>query len=215
MTTANKITIIRILLIPVFVWLMLDYIRDHQKGVANEWEHVLACVVFAVASISDAVDGYIARRYKQKSELGTFLDPLADKTLLVSAMILLSVRFKEGSPFALLPLWFPILVVSRDLILLAGTLLIHMITGKVTARPRIVGKCATFFQMVTLGWILLQIDRPSFQWPLYAAGVFTLVSGIWYIFDGISQLNVHEQKKQPAVSSARSSTAPGSDHRAG
>ncbi len=195
MTTANKITIFRILLIPVFVWLTLDYIRDYQHGSTKEWERVLAYVVFAVAAFSDAVDGYIARRYHQKTELGTFLDPLADKALLVSALILLSVRFKDGSPFDQLPLWFPVLVISRDLILLGGTLMIHMLAGRVIARPRLVGKCSTFFQMVTLGWVLLRIERPSYQWALYAAGFFTFVSWVWYLFDGVKQLSMHEQKK--------------------
>lgn len=195
MTTANKITIFRILLIPIFVWLTLDYIRDFQKGNEREWQRLVACMIFVVAAISDAVDGYIARRYHQKSELGTFLDPLADKTLLVSAMILLSIRFKDTSPFDLLPLWFPVLVISRDLIVLGGVVLIHMLAGKVTARPRLVGKCATFFQMIVLGWVLLKIEHPSFQWPLYAAGFFTLISGIWYIFDGVKQLSSHEAKK--------------------
>jgi len=195
MTTANKITIVRILLIPIFIWLTLDYIQNFQRDQTREWQRIMACVIFAVAAISDGVDGYIARRYKQKSELGAFLDPLADKALLVSAMILLSVRFKDGSPFALLPLWFPILVISRDLMLLTGTVLIHMLAGKMTPRPRFVGKCATLFQMITLGWVLLKIDHPPFEWPLYAAGFFTLISGIWYIFDGVNQLGAHEAKK--------------------
>jgi cardiolipin synthase len=195
MTTANKITIFRILLIPVFIWLTLDYIRGYQRGDAREWERMLACMIFVLASVSDAVDGYIARRYKQKTVLGSFLDPLADKALLVSALLLLSVRFKEGSPFAQLPLWFPILVVSRDIILLTGTVLIHMLSGKAKSEPRIVGKCATFFQMLTIGWVLLQIPQPSYEWPLYAAGLFTLISGVWYIFDGVKQLSIHEQKK--------------------
>ena len=195
MTTANKITICRILLIPVFIWLTLDYIRDSQRGEGEDWQRWLVCGVFAVASISDAVDGYIARRYKQKTELGTYLDPLADKLLLVSALILLSIRFKDKSPFELLPLWFPVLVISRDLIILGGFILIHMITGHSQARPRLVGKAATLFQMITLGWILLQIHFPSFKWPLYAAGLCTFISGIWYILDGIQQLNIHEQKK--------------------
>jgi cardiolipin synthase (CMP-forming) len=195
MTTANKITIFRILLIPVFVWITLDYIRDFQKGNGREWQRIVACLIFAVASVSDAVDGYIARRYHQKTELGTYLDPLADKILLVSAMILLSIRFKETSPFDLLPLWFPVLVISRDLIVLGGVLLIHMLAGKVTARPRLVGKCATFFQMITLGWVLLKIEHPTYQWPLYVAGLFTFVSGMWYIFDGVKQLSAHEAKK--------------------
>lgn len=199
LTLANKITTCRILLIPVFVWLTLDYIRDYQRGLEVEWERGLACVVFALATISDAVDGYIARRYNQKTVLGSFLDPLADKMLLVSAMILLSVRFKDGTPFSQLPLWFPVLVVSRDLILLAGTMLIHMFTGKMVVRPRLVGKCATFFQMITLGWVLLKIDQPSYLWPLYVAGFFTLVSGIWYVFDGVKQLNAAEEKTKEAA----------------
>src|SRR6266436_7229906 len=132
MTLPNKITIARILLIPLFVWLALDYIRDYQKDQEHEWERVLAFTVFAVAAISDGVDGYIARRYHQKSELGAFLDPLADKALLVSAMILLSIRFKDGSPFNQLPLWFPILVVSRVVIVFVGVVLIHMLAGKMT-----------------------------------------------------------------------------------
>src|SRR6266404_5395884 len=159
MTLPNKITIARILMIPVFVWLTLDYVRDYQKDQELEWERVLGCVIFAIAAISDGVDGYIARRYHQKSELGTFLDPLADKALLVSAMILLSVHFKDGTPFHQLPLWFPVLVISRDFMLLVGTVLIHMLAGKASARPRLVGKCATFFQMITLGWVLLQIPN--------------------------------------------------------
>jgi CDP-diacylglycerol--glycerol-3-phosphate 3-phosphatidyltransferase len=196
MTLANKITISRILLIPVFVWLTLDYIRDSQRGEGREWQRWLACGVFAVAAVSDALDGYIARRYKQKTELGTYLDPLADKTLLVSALVLLSVRFKDKSPFDLLPLWLPVLVISRDLIILGGIILIHIITGHAKAQPRLVGKAATVFQMITLGWILLQIQHPSFRWPLYFAGLCTFISGIWYIYDGIKQLNTHETAAQ-------------------
>jgi cardiolipin synthase len=192
MTTANKITILRILMIPVFVLATLMYIRDYHRGNPNEWHRLLAFAIFALAAVSDAVDGYLARRYHQKSELGTFLDPIADKALLISALLLLS--RDHGDAFPQLPLWFAVLVISRDAILLAGTILIHMLTGKATARPRIVGKCATFFQMITLGWLLLKIETPSFQWPMIAAGIFTFVSGAWYVFDGIKQLNVHEAK---------------------
>ena len=90
MTLANKITIFRILLIPVFVWLIVDYVREHQRGSEDEWQHVAAFSIFVLAAVSDAFDGYIARRYRQKSELGAFLDPLADKALLISALVLLS-----------------------------------------------------------------------------------------------------------------------------
>jgi len=192
MTLANKITIARILLIPVFILVTLDYIRNFQKGHPQEWKRTLACAIFALAAVSDGVDGYIARRFKQKSELGTFLDPIADKALLLSALVLLS--RDHGDAFEQLPLWFAVLVISRDVILVTGALLIHMLAGQIRSRPRIVGKCATFFQMITLGWVLLKIERPSYEWPLYAAGFFTLISGVWYIFDGVKQLNVHEAK---------------------
>ena len=193
MTTANKITIFRILLIPVFIFVTLDYIHDCQRGQQKELQRFLACVVFALAAVSDAVDGYIARRYHQKTKLGTYLDPLADKALLISALVLLS--HDSHGVFDKLPLWFPVLVISRDVILLVGTILIHMIVGQVKTQPRIVGKFATVFQMITLGWVLLGIDRPPFQWPMIAAGLFTFASGIWYIFDGMKQLSAHEQKK--------------------
>ena len=193
MTTANKITIFRILLIPVFIFVTLDYIHDCQRGQQKELQRFLACTIFALATVSDAVDGYIARRYHQKSKLGTYLDPLADKALLISALVMLS--YDSHGVFAKLPLWFPVLVISRDVILLVGTILIHMITGQVKTQPRILGKFATVFQMITLGWVLLGIDRPPFQWPMIAAGLFTFASGIWYILDGVNQLNVHEQKK--------------------
>lgn len=197
MTLANKITIIRILLIPVFVLVCIIYIRDYRRGNPQEWERILACAIFALAAVSDAVDGYIARRYHQKSELGTFLDPLADKALLVSALILLS--RDNGGAFEQLPLWFTVLVISRDIMLLAGTVLIHIMVGHATSRPRIVGKCATFFQMITLGWVLLRIEQPSFNWPMILAGVCTFASGVWYIFDGAKQLNAGEAKKPSPV----------------
>ena len=193
LTLANKITLGRILLIPLFVLLCIDYIRDSRHGHPLEWERILACALFGLAAVSDAVDGYIARRYHQKSELGTFLDPLADKALLISALILLS--HDNGDAFEQLPLWFPVLVISRDAILLAGTMLIHILVGHARSHPRIVGKCATFFQMITLGWVLLKIQHPPFNWPMIAAGVCTFVSGVWYIFDGVKQLNASEPPK--------------------
>ena len=193
MTLANKITILRILMIPMFVLVTLDYVKDFQKGEAHDWQYCLAFAIFAIAAVSDALDGYIARRYQQKTELGTLLDPLADKALLLSALIVLSRN--HGAAFDQLPLWFATLVISREVILVCGAVLIHMIVGKLTARPRLLGKCATFFQMVTLAWVLLKIEQPSFKWPMITAGVFTLVSGVWYIFDGVKQLNIHEAKK--------------------
>jgi cardiolipin synthase (CMP-forming) len=187
MTLANKVTILRILLIPVFVWIMLDYVHDYRRGHPREWQRYLAFAVFAAAATSDAVDGFIARRFNQKSELGSYLDPLADKGLLITALVLLS--RDTGTAFQQLPLWFPVLLISRDVILLSGTALIHLIIGKTPPRPRLVGKAATFFQMLTLGWLMLKIGRPTHEWPMLAAGFFTFASGLWYIYDGINVLS--------------------------
>lgn len=192
MTLANKITILRILMIPFFVLATLGYIREYRSGEEHEWQRYVACGIFALAAVSDAIDGYIARRYHQKSELGAYLDPIADKALLISALVLLS--RDHGEAFEQLPLWFAVLVISRDVILLVGAVLVHIFVGRTTSRPRLLGKCATFFQMITLGWVLLKIERPSFQWPMIFAGVSTFTSGAWYIFDGIKQLNVADAK---------------------
>src|SRR6266446_4548118 len=118
MTTANKITILRILLIPFFVVEVLYYVKG-----GNELHRLLAIVSFAVAAICDGVDGYIARRYNQRSELGAILDPLADKLLLVAGIVLLSLRHEQYLPH--LPLWLTATVISRDVLLLLGMMVIH------------------------------------------------------------------------------------------
>src|SRR5262245_37073835 len=112
MTTANKITILRILLVPYFVYEVLTY---QETGI--EWNRHLALAAFAIAVLLDGVDGFVARRFHQKSELGAVLDPLADKLLLVSAVIFLS---REPSHFDRIPLWLTLTILSRDALLLIG-----------------------------------------------------------------------------------------------
>jgi cardiolipin synthase len=107
MTTANKITILRILLVPFFVVEVLYYVRS-----GNELHRLLGLLAFAVAAILDGVDGYVARRYNQKSELGTVLDPAADKLLLVSAVVVLS--FDHATRLGEIPLWLTGLSIGRD-----------------------------------------------------------------------------------------------------
>src|SRR5436309_11984239 len=133
MTTANKITILRILLIPFFVVEVLYYVKDGE-----ELHRLLAILSFAVAAICDGVDGYIARRYNQRSELGAILDPLADKLLLVSGIVLLS--FDQRPYLEMIPLWLTGTIIGRDILLLIGLIVIQMIVGKVRVKPRIVGK---------------------------------------------------------------------------
>lgn len=188
MTTANKITILRVLLIPFFVVELIYYL---QTG--NEIHRLLALLSFAVTAILDGVDGYIARRYHQKSELGAILDPLADKLLLVSAIVTLS--FNRSPHLGQIPLWLTGTVIGRDVLLLIGIAVIRLTVGQVHVRPRVIGKIATVFQMAVVIWVLLDWDRDLnllwFKtWSLGAA-IFTGVSGLLYVFDGIRQLGAH------------------------
>ena len=183
MTTANKITILRILLIPFFVVEVLYYVKA-----GNEMHRLLAIVSFAVAAICDGVDGYIARRYNQRSELGAILDPLADKLLLVSGIVLLSIPWPY---FDTIPLWLTGTIIGRDILILVGLVVIQITIGKVTVRPRILGKIATVLQMAVVLWILLKWNtRWLTVWTLGAA-ICTGGLGLLYVWDGVRQLSAH------------------------
>ncbi len=188
MTTANKITIGRILLVPFFVVEVLYYV---QTG--NEVHRLLAVLAFAVAAILDGVDGYVARHYNQRSELGTVLDPAADKLLLASAIIVLS--FNHAARLGQIPLWLTGLIIGRDVVLGLGAITVRLVVGQLTVRPRITGKIATVCQMIIVTWLLLRWDfifegRFLHIWVV-AAGLFTAVSGLLYVWDGTQQLSSH------------------------
>lgn len=188
MTTANKVTILRILLIPFFV---VETIYFVETGVE---EHRLAAIVcFAVAAICDGVDGYIARRYNQISELGKILDPLADKMLLVSGVVLLS--FNNTPRLGQIPLWLTGTIIGRDLLLFVGVLVIRFTVGKVTVRPRMAGKIATVFQMLVVVWLLLRWNYDFgpvwFEILTVGAVAFTGASALLYLWDGMRQLGSH------------------------
>lgn len=187
MTTANKVTIGRILLIPFFVVELLYY---RQTG--DEVHRLLAILAFATAAICDGVDGYIARRYHQHSELGAMLDPLADKLLLLSGIVLLSL---DNPHLGSIPLWLTGTIIGRDLLLLIGLVVIQMTVGKVKVRPRFLGKVATVLQMLCIVWLLLKwnerLAEPWFFIWTIGSAVFTGISGLLYVFDGVSQLSSH------------------------
>ncbi|HSY74912.1 MAG TPA: CDP-alcohol phosphatidyltransferase family protein [Dongiaceae bacterium] len=188
MTTANKITILRILLIPFFVVELIYYVRT-----GNEIHRLLAILSFAVTAILDGVDGYIAKRYNQISELGKILDPLADKLLLISGIVTLS--FNHGNFLGQIPLWITGTIIGRDLLILLGVAVIRFTVGKIVVRPRLTGKIATVLQMAVVIWILLKWDAgQGALWLKYVtlgAAICTGVSGLLYVFDGIKQLGSH------------------------
>ena len=197
MTTANKITILRILLIPFFVVQVLYYERSGE-----EWHRLAALITFAVAAICDGVDGYIARHYHQISELGKILDPLADKLLLVSGVVLLTLN--DEPHLQRLPLWLGATIISRDLLVLVGLVVIHMVCGKVVIRPRISGKIATVMQMTVVLWALLKWERDWLDIWVLGAALFTGLSGLLYLVDGVRQLSAHPMSSPTSRKSADS-----------
>src|SRR5207237_1092786 len=146
MTTANKITVVRILMIPAFVTMAIYYGQSIQRHDPLEWQRFTAIAIFLIAAVSDGLDGYIARRYKQRSALGAILDPIADKGLLLSGIITLSISnwSEVGPEYGRFPAWFPVLVITRDAVILVGALILHLLIGdKMRVKPSWTGKVAT------------------------------------------------------------------------
>jgi CDP-diacylglycerol--glycerol-3-phosphate 3-phosphatidyltransferase len=198
MTTANKITILRILLIPFFVVEVLYYVRD-----GHEVYRLLAILCFALASICDGVDGYVARRFNQRSELGAILDPLADKLLLVSGIVVLS--FDHSPYLESVPLWLTGTIIGRDILILIGMLVIQLMVGKVKVRARIIGKVATVLQMVVVLWIMLKWGQSWLRALTLGTAMCTGISGLFYVWDGSRQLSAHPSSSPgPSVESPKS-----------
>ena len=174
MNLPNKITITRIILVPFFIAAIVYARMD------------IALIFFALAVISDGIDGLLARTRNQKTALGTILDPLADKLLLVSAFICLSLA--DPDTFMVkLPPYVPIIVISRDAILIIGAIIVHVVTGEVKISPSAVGKITTFFQMMTVVSILIQARYAYLVWNVTVA--LTVISAIDYIIKGSRLFN--------------------------
>lgn len=181
MNLANKITIVRALLIPFFI-ISVIYYSSTGLGVLR----LLALAIFLASALTDAVDGYIARIRRQRTRLGTFLDPMADKLLLISAFVTLSMA--KGFP---IPIWVPIVVISRDVIIVLGLVIIHMVAGSVKIAPNMMGKLTTFFQMVAIAFVLFRVPISSPVWMTIwgLVALFTIASGVGYIIRDSRYLN--------------------------
>ncbi len=175
MSFADKVSSIRIILIPAFVSLLI-YSQSHP------FLRSMAIAVFILAILSDFFDGLVARIKKEKSELGQIIDPLADKLLLFSAFISLYLL-----PSFRIYLWFVLVVVSRDLIILLGVIILHFLKIEITISPSIWGKLTTFSQMFTVLWILIGI--PYYFFVCLLAAIFTVISGIDYFLRGAREVN--------------------------
>lgn len=191
MTLASKITLMRLLMAPVFAVLAVYYGETVKAGNPDESLRWWAVGVFIFASLSDAVDGYIARRYNQRSKFGAFMDPFADKTLLLTGIVFLTfLPWGEGWN---IPIWFTALMILRDIIIIGGIWILHYFNSHVPIRPHWSGKICTVTQMILLGWVMLKIIPLSPIYPTIAATIFTVWSGIEYFREGLRQLNHHHE----------------------
>ncbi|MDQ8191045.1 CDP-diacylglycerol--glycerol-3-phosphate 3-phosphatidyltransferase [Roseibacillus persicicus] len=185
MTIPTYITIFRLLCIPFFVALAICYSLSVKDGVADETLRWSAVAIFIIASVSDALDGYLARKLKQFSKLGAFLDPLADKCLLLFALTTLAV-FPWGPEGWRLPVWFIVLVVVRDIIIVGGLWILHHYQTGVQIKPHWSGKVCTVTQMIALGWVMLKWVPFSPLYPAVLASIFTIWSGVSYFQLGLT-----------------------------
>jgi len=189
-TVPNLLTVFRMVLIPVFVSLLF-----YQKFV---W----ALGVFVLAGVTDGLDGLLARRFDQKSQLGTILDPIADKLMLVTSFVVLSMRavFPQPLPPHLpVPFWVTVAVISRDVFILVGAAAINIVTGFRRFRPSLLGKINTTVQIAAITAIIFAASVPygtGYYLPTIYATVFAfaVLSGAHYVFF-VSKL-VNEDRRQ-------------------
>jgi len=171
----NLITIARILMVPLTVWLIIT----------NQPQ--LAFFVFILAGVSDGVDGFIAKRWNMRTELGAWLDPLADKLLLISIYVTLGVMDK-------LPAWLAILVVSRDVLIMGGVVLAWLLDAPVRMKPLWISKLNTTIQIVFAGAFLFFLGN---GWPVDRLVIFgapvvaalTIASGALYLRDWLRHMS--------------------------
>jgi cardiolipin synthase len=177
-TLPNLLTVFRMVLIPVFASLLF-----YQR-------FVLALVVFVLAGVTDGLDGLLARRFNQKSQLGSILDPIADKLMLVTAFVVLSMRsvFPQPLPSHLpVPFWVTVAVISRDVFILVGAAAINVVTGFRGFRPSMLGKINTTVQIGAIAAIIFAASVPhgtGYYLPTIYTTVFAfaVLSGAHYVF---------------------------------
>lgn len=184
MTFATKITVARMVLVPVFTVLAIKYGLSVESGDPQEDYRLAALAVFIAAAASDGIDGWIARHFNQRSDLGAYLDPIADKALVSSAVIILTVLDWGPGGWGL-PVWFAGIVILRDCVILAGIRVLYSAGKKVAIKPHWTGKACTAALFVVLGWVMLQVVALPPAYPCLIASIFIVLSMVEYIRQGI------------------------------
>lgn len=180
-TIPNYITFLRLALIPVFCYLV--YIYDGE----TEGVRYAAFVVYVVAAVTDIIDGYVARRFDQASRLGLVLDPLADKLMVNLGFVFLAanLNFSQG-----IPLWFPPIILARDIIIVMGAWVINEYYRPVKVKPRILGKMNTVLLVSTFIGVLLQVPfAPLLIWLTLAVALLSFAD---YVITGSQQFERKE-----------------------
>ena len=173
----NTLTVLRIILVPAIVILLMQ--GDFFK----------ALILFTLSGITDGLDGFLARVLHQQTELGAYLDPIADKALMVSCFVTLSIKH-------VIPGWLSVIVVSRDCIILIGIAMLAIMSVSFQIRPTMISKLTTVFQLLTIFVVLLVhtlaivVDFRMVLLGLYiVTSALTVLSGLNYIFKGIRFIN--------------------------
>ena len=189
----NLLTLLRIGAIPLFLILLTDQ------------RYTEALLVFVMAGVTDSLDGAIARLTNSRTILGAYIDPLADKLLLVSSFIILAF-------LGFVPRWLAILVISRDFIIMVGFAVLYFITGhSITVRPTLIGKVCTFFQLLTVTLTLIALHNPAWRFPLLwhasliLAGGTVSLSGVQYLSRALLWLNQQDEGEPLRANSEPSS----------
>lgn len=183
LTIPNLITLTRILLTPLFIIFLIEG-RYHK-----------ALIVFILAGLSDLADGLIARWWQQKSRLGSYLDPLADKLLMSTSFVTLSIS-------RLIPSWLTVMVISRDVILGLGVLILLLTDYPLVIKPSLAGKGTTTAQLLTVGLVLVAKAKLRHLAPGILTGFFyitaglTALSGIHYIYGGLKLVSQQAEERQ-------------------
>lgn len=176
MNVPNTLTVLRIILVPVIIICLI------------QGQHLSALLLFILAGITDGLDGFFARILKQKSVLGSYLDPLADKTLISSSFIALAVM---GG----IPAWLAVIVISRDCIILLGISVLTLLSIPFEVRPTMISKITTAFQLLAIFFVLLlstfhiQVDGRWITAVFWLTALLTIVSGMGYLIRGFRYIN--------------------------
>ncbi len=192
----NRLTLARILLVAPFV-LMLFKLQDPDWG---DWARYAALAIFALMAVSDALDGYLARKLNQETAVGRFLDPLADKLLILCSVLFLTHHGTHVPGFQI-PHYVAVLVIGKDVIIVLGFCIVYLATTQVYINPRVTGKLCTLFQLLMVIGVLIAPDLPAalsvlprLMW--WGASALAVITVIHYFQVGRRFVAQYEQSRE-------------------